>query len=318
MRGKIHAGAERGKLRGTGSGEGTGAGGCADAGCGGWGWCVGLYLSGPRGGEKQKHSPATSTATSASALRLWGGNGVVAGQGIRADAEDVGEHAQAVAEGVEARAFAVRPDDRNFFDGETEAAGEEENFRIEAPALDALKREDALSSRAAEGFESTLRVGEIEAEKKAQGEIEDAPEELAVEGLALGLQVGAKPAGADGDVGAGGDGGEKFLRLGDRGGEIGVGEEADVAASVEHSVADAEAFAAVAGILDEKDLRVGLAVLADDFGGIVAGAVVDNEDFNVPVLQAGEVEKFVERGAEAGALVVGRDDDGNQRDRVIG
>jgi len=53
-----------------------------------------------------------------------------------------------------------------------------------------------------EGFESALRVFELQAECEAQDQVEDASEDLAVQGLALRLGLGAQPARSDGDVGA--------------------------------------------------------------------------------------------------------------------
>jgi len=43
--------------------------------------------------------------------------------------------------------------------------------------------------------------------------VEAAPEELAIEGLAVGLARALEPSGADGDVGAGSDGGKEPLGL---------------------------------------------------------------------------------------------------------
>ena len=64
------------------------------------------------------------------------------------------------------------------------------------------RRKDGFDGGAPEGFEATLRVGEVKAERETQDQVEDAAEELAVQGLALGLSFGAQPAGTDGNVGA--------------------------------------------------------------------------------------------------------------------
>ena len=96
----------------------------------------------------------------------------------------------------------MSPGDWNFLHFESELAGEEKNLGIESPALDFLQGKDRLGRRPFERLESALRVGELQAERGAQQQIEDASEKLAVKWLALSLQFGAKPARSDRDVGA--------------------------------------------------------------------------------------------------------------------
>ena len=61
-----------------------------------------------------------------------------------------------------------------------------------------------------------------------------------------------QPARADGDVGAAGDRREQALGFLDGRGEIGVGKHHDLAQRLQQSVANAVAFAAVAGILSSR------------------------------------------------------------------
>src|SRR5579863_846321 len=204
---------------------------------------------------------------------------------------------------------AVAPQHGDFLHLKSKFAGEEKNLGIESPALDFLQREDGLDGGLAEGFESALRIGELEAERDAQQEIEDAAEDLAMQGLALRLGFGAQPARTDGDVSAGFDGCEEFYGFLNRRGEIGVAEENDAALSVEHAVADAVALAAVAGIFDEMNDRIMGGEAADDFRGIVGRAIIYHDDFSIPLLSVNVGEDLLERGAEARALVIGRDDD---------
>jgi hypothetical protein len=87
------------------------------------------------------------------------------------------------------------------------------DLRVEAPALDGLELEDGLGGLAGEGLEAALGVGKGQAHDEAGDDVEAAAEELAVEGLALGLAVALQPAGADGDVRALLDGGKEAFGL---------------------------------------------------------------------------------------------------------
>ena len=105
-----------------------------------------------------------------------------------------------------------------------------------------------------EGLEAALRVGEGQAHDGAGDRVETAAEELAVERLANGLARALKPAGADGDVGAVGDGGEEAFGFFHGRGEIGVSEHDDLAEGLQQAVAHAVALAVVAGILEAAGL----------------------------------------------------------------
>lgn len=183
---------------------------------------------------------------------------------------------------MQSRTLAVRPEHGDFFHGKTHTPRQKEDFGIESPALDLLQWENALRGLAAKGLESALGVGIIQAQKQAQDQVEDSSEGLAVERLPLGLKIGAEPARSDRDVGSGGDRVEQFGRLTDWRGEIGIGEQADIATRMQHTVANAETLTAIAGILHEQDLGMHLAVLADDLCGVVARSVIDDQNFDVP------------------------------------
>jgi len=140
---------------------------------------------------------------------------------------------EAVAKVADAGAGVVGPADGDFLDVIAALEGDEENFRIESPAFDGLELEDGLGGGAGEGFESALSVGEGQAHNEAREGVETSAEDLAVEGLAMGLAAGGEPAGADGDIGAVGNGLEEAFGFFDRGREVGVGEHDDIAEGVE-------------------------------------------------------------------------------------
>ena len=54
-------------------------------------------------------------------------------------------------------------------------------------------------------------------------------------------------------------------------------------------------------------------VLADDVGGVVAGAVVNHQHFAIPFLTGDVSQDFVEGLRDALALVISGDDDGVRR-----
>ena len=88
---------------------------------------------------------------------------------------------------MQPRALVMRPQNRDLFDAQSRAPGQKQNFGIECPALNFLQGKNARCGIAAKGLESTLRVREMQAEHDAQHKIENSPENLTMERLALGL-----------------------------------------------------------------------------------------------------------------------------------
>src|SRR2546425_5415525 len=105
---------------------------------------------------------------------------VAAEEPVPADGEHFAKHAQAVAEDVNLGLWVVRPTHRNFDGAQTMAFGEEEDFGVEAEALDALLLKDDARVFADEGFKAALRVGEIQPGDRADDGIENRSEERRV------------------------------------------------------------------------------------------------------------------------------------------
>ena len=122
---------------------------------------------------------------------------------------------------------------------------------------------------AGEGLEAALGVGEGQAHHGAGDGVEAAAEELAVEGLALGLAVAPPASESRWRYQRPLDGGKKAFSLLDGRREVGVGEEHHSAPRLEHPGAHAVTFAAVAGVLDQPDLGRGLGKGAHHLGGRV-------------------------------------------------
>src|SRR5919198_401555 len=149
------------------------------------------------------------------------GSFVLAGQVIPANAQQFDEHLQSVCERVDFGALVVCPFHR-YLDGDHSGlVAEEQDLGVEPPALDALPRKDGLGRPAGKGFEAALRVFEAQAQNDSQQQVEDTTEELTIERLALGLELGAQPARANGDVGALFDGSDQLVRFVYGGGKIG-------------------------------------------------------------------------------------------------
>jgi hypothetical protein len=79
---------------------------------------------------------------------LHGGDGfvVAAAEGVRANLGHLFKHLHAVFEVADAAALVVAPRYGDFDDRVLEFAGDEENFGVEAPALDGLEAENRLRS----------------------------------------------------------------------------------------------------------------------------------------------------------------------------
>src|SRR4030095_5408038 len=139
--------------------------------------------------------------------------GVLSADRVPADSQNFHEHPQAIAQGTDTSAFAVRPAHRNFLNLETKSASQEENLRIKTPALDVLQGEDRLNRPAGTCLKTALGVTIVQTENNPQSQIENAAEQLPIERLGLRLQLDAQPARAHRDIGARIDGGEQFVCL---------------------------------------------------------------------------------------------------------
>ncbi len=259
-----------------------------------------------------------------SVFDLGGDHGACVAHGcdgfIVAAAEGVGtyfghlfEHFGAVFKVADAAAFVVAPGDGDLDDRVLQLACNEEDFWVEPPALDGLKAEDGLGGFAAEGLKTALGVLVGQADQAAGDAVEAAAKKTAVDGLVDGLFLLIEPARADGNVSTGVNRFEEAFGFFDGGGEIGVGEHDDIAASLQEAVANGVAFAAVSGIADELDLRsAGHPSLNGGDGG-VCGSIVDDENFGVPVAIPDAFEDARERCVDASTFVICRNDDAEAR-----
>ncbi len=86
--------------------------------------------------------------------------------------------------------------------------------------------------------------------------IEEPSVQLAIPGLALGLQLGLQPARSDSDVGSLLRAREQLVSLVNWRRQIGVGKQQHVAVGVQHPIADAVSLAAIAGIFHQPDIGI--------------------------------------------------------------
>jgi hypothetical protein len=233
----------------------------------------------------------------------------VAAQRIPADDGDVLQHPGSVTEVADAGALVVGPAYRDFDDAVAALEGYEKNLRIKAPPLDGLELEDGLRGGTGKGLESALRVGVRQTHDGMGDHIETAAKELAVKRLANGLARALKPARADGDVCAAGDGGKKPVGFLDWSREIGIGKHDHLAERVENAVAHAVTFAAIAGILKHPDFWGIGSEGTNDISSVVVGSVVDDDNFGVPATLADAGDDGLKRATDAGGFVICRYDD---------
>src|SRR5579863_2704575 len=175
--------------------------------------------------------------------------GVVSFQRIPADPEQFSKHADAVAQRMDARSLAMRPRDGNLADGKPELSGQVKQFRIKSPTLDLLQRKNSLCAAPSESLKAALRVFVLQAQNYAQRQIEDSPEDSAMQRLPPNLQSTIHPSRADGNVRTLRHRRKQLVRLLNRRRQVRIAEHQDVSPRVHHSVADAVSFAAISGIL---------------------------------------------------------------------
>src|SRR5262249_6725854 len=159
-----------------------------------------------------------------------------------------------------------------------------------------------------EGLEAALCVLVPEAEDQMQSDIESAAQKLTVEGLSLFLQGANQPPGANSDIGTSFDGCKQFLRLINCGRQIGVSEEQDVAAGVEHAIADTVALAPVAGVLHYAQIGGTRLEAIDYLNRVVGRTVIDDDKLRLPSLLRDIGNDLFKRCADALTLIKGRDD----------
>src|SRR3989441_1812701 len=164
---------------------------------------------------------------------------VPAEEPVPTDGEHFAKHAQAVANHVHLGLWVVRPTHGNFDGAQAMAFGEEEDFGIEAEALDALLLKDDARVFADEGFKAALRVGEIQPGDCADDGIENLAGKLAQRRLVNFDQAGIHAARADCDFVAT-QRGEQLIGLLDRRGQVSIGEQHDPPAGLEHAVRSEE------------------------------------------------------------------------------
>ena len=228
---------------------------------------------------------------------------------VPSDDGDVLQHSGSISQVADAGALVVSPAYGDFDDAVTALASDEENLWVEAPALDGLELEDGLRGGAGEGFEAALRVGIGQTHDGAGDGIEAAAEELAVERLANGLARALEPAGADGDVSSGGDGGDETVRFLNGRGEVGVSEHDPFSERVKNAVADAITLSMIARILKHADLRVFGGEGIYDGGRFIARAIVNHDNFGAPAALVDAGKDRLQRAPDAGGLVICGDDD---------
>src|SRR2546425_8698617 len=203
---------------------------------------------------------------------------VAAEEPIPADGEHFAKHAQAVANHVHLGLWVVRPTHGNFDGAQTMAFGEEEDFGVEAEALDALLLKDDARVFADKGFKAALRVGKTQPGDRADDGIKTLAGKLAQRRLVNFDQARIHAARADSDFVAT-QRGEQLIGLLDRRGQVSIGEQHDPPAGFEHAVAHAVAFAAVAAVREQPQAGEFRAPLFHNSRTAVARAIVHDDHF---------------------------------------
>ena len=90
----------------------------------------------------------------------------------------------------------------------------------------------------------------MQPQNKAHEQVENATEDLPVQGLALDLSFRAQPAGTDRDICALLQCVEKFCRFFNRRRQVSIAKDKNVSFGAQHPVADAVSLAMISGILD--------------------------------------------------------------------
>src|SRR5438477_10303413 len=78
---------------------------------------------------------------------------------------------------------------------------------------------------------------------------------------------------------------------------------------MQHAVAHAVSFATIARIFQQPEAGIHCRIFASDFSGIIARAIVYNDNFRIPATLASVSQNSIQRRSDARALVIGGDDD---------
>src|SRR5215471_21461552 len=113
---------------------------------------------------------------------------ITAFQVVPANGQHLDSHPEAVTHGADLRTMVVRPLDGYLNCAQLELIGQEQQLRIETPALDVLTGKHDLGSVSCEGLEAALRVAILQPQNDTEGEVEQASVELAVPRLSFCLQ----------------------------------------------------------------------------------------------------------------------------------
>src|SRR5207249_11499382 len=78
---------------------------------------------------------------------------------------------------------------------------------------------------------------------------------------------------------------------------------------MQHAVAHAVSFATIARIFQQPEVGIHCRIFASDFSGIIARAIVYNDNFRIPATLCGVGQNSIQRRPDARALVIGGDDE---------
>ena len=193
------------------------------------------------------------------------------------DDENIAHHAQGVLRGAQFGFGVELPSDGDFADGEAEAAGEVEQFDVERPAGQGLQAKDLFGGRGGEAFESALGVVQAGQDQGADGEVDGAPAEVAVDRLVVAPRAAGFARG-DGDVCVCESRREEMVELVNGHGQVGVAHEAVLAFGIQHAAADGETFAALA-LAQDAQAGMPARIIFGDFEGAIPAPVFHHQHF---------------------------------------
>src|SRR5215471_10920620 len=188
---------------------------------------------------------------------------------LHPDPENVAHVAQVARYQVQAAIGVIAPANRQLLDPVSQAARDGQDLDVEHIAVDLLPPEQLLGHGVLKELETALRV--LDAGKSHHGlhePMEPFRAHAAVERLLL-FDDRTPAACPDGEVGAGGKRGTKFVELVDGYFVVGVGVTDDRALGKRDGVAYSQAFATSLFAADRLERRIGFRHAADDFARAV-------------------------------------------------